>query len=370
MINSNNFLQSFLSDYLLKKAPILFFIFSTDGKIIETNDYVQKKLGRDLKNFRDLFVDFTIPEDFSELLAKHSLEKGYSVKTLSGQPVTFYFDFKRFEDCFFAVANRNIDELEAAQTSIFRLNSEYSNLTRELYRKNNELKQLDEMKNRLLGIAAHDLRNPLSVIMGYSELLIDNLASDPEGMGYLSEIKKCTDFQMRLISDILDFSKIEAGKIDLKLEYLDVLNVLEENLRLHRLLSKKKSIDIEMEKDENIPKTFLDPLRIAQVLNNLVSNAIKYSYEATKIFVKVFCKKSDIQISIVDHGQGIPANELDLLFKPFSRTSVKPTKGEMSTGLGLAIARKIVLEHHGKIWAESTLGIGSVFSFTLPVISS
>ena len=115
-----------------------------------------------------------------------------------------------------------------------------------------------------------------------------------------------------------------------------------------------------------IPVMVMDPDRIDQVMNNLINNAIKFSYPNTTITLRACVQDQDVVISVQDQGQGIPAQEVDNLFTDFGRTSVRPTAGEKSTGLGLAIVKRIVELHGGRIWVESKVGVGSVFTFTLP----
>ena len=115
-----------------------------------------------------------------------------------------------------------------------------------------------------------------------------------------------------------------------------------------------------------IPVIVMDPDRIDQVMNNLINNAIKFSYPNTTITLRSCVQDQDVVISVQDQGQGIPAQEVDNLFTDFGRTSVRPTAGEKSTGLGLSIVKRIVELHGGRIWVESTVGVGSIFTFTLP----
>ncbi|MBF0543031.1 MAG: HAMP domain-containing histidine kinase [Candidatus Riflebacteria bacterium] len=369
---SNRKPQDFVFDFINLKSKILFLIFSPNGRIFQGNEFARKRFGDpiDQKTYKDIFVAFPLPETFSEFLSSHSPEKAYSISDLSNIPETFYFHFEISEEKIYAIGERNAGELASAQIALLRLNTENSSLSRELYKKNSELKQLDEIKNRLLGIAAHDLRGPAGVILGFCELLQEQLTPDSAGLEFLSEIRGCAEFQLRLVSDVLDYSKIEAGKIDLKFRMVDISAILEDNLKFHRLLSRKKEIIIENFFEKGLPHILADPTRITQVLNNLISNAIKYSFEKGKITVRLSRVSEEFQIAVEDQGPGIPEKELNLLFKPFSRTSVRPTAGEPSSGLGLAIARKIILEHHGRIWVESQLGKGTIFTFTLPIRSN
>jgi two-component system, OmpR family, sensor kinase len=265
--------------------------------------------------------------------------------------------------------NRQEDPPVAYFEELSRLNNDLVNMQRELAKKNRELDELNKLKNQFLGIAAHDLRNPLSVILGFSALMLEegeaSLSEDQIMM--LDSILTSSEFMLRLINNLLDVSAIESGKLELKLEKADLLPVISKIIELNRVISHKKNISIHFTAPEYIPAINFDAGKIEQVLNNLISNAVKYSQPGTHVFVEAVKKESDVIISVTDQGQGIPEAELVKLFKPFSRTSVQSTAGEISTGLGLSIARNLISGHKGKIWVESTVGKGSTFYFSLPV---
>jgi len=240
---------------------------------------------------------------------------------------------------------------------------------KELEAKNSELNRLNEEKNYLLGMAAHDLRNPLGNILILSDFIIDESAdilSDTQ-RGFINMIKQSSTYMMGLINNILDVSKIESGKLEIKAKPVDLVSIIDNNLMLNIHLAEKKKIRLDKELCSDNLMIRADPQYIEQVLNNLISNAVKFSLSDTKIIVRLETNEDCATISVIDQGPGIPDNELGKLFKFFSRTSVTTTAGEHSTGLGLAISRKIVEAHNGEIKVESTKGVGSTFSFTLPV---
>ena len=241
---------------------------------------------------------------------------------------------------------------------------------RELAKKNVELARLNEEKNRFLGIVAHDLRNPLGVILLYSQLLIEELAPvlTDEQQEILSTINSSVEFMQHLIDDLLDIAKIESGKLELHRQPTDLVAFVQHNLVLNRVFASRKHIDLTFASDDDVPLLLLDRAKIDQVLNNLLSNAMKFSHPYTTVEVRVACVEGRVVMSIKDHGQGIPADELDKLFQPFQRTRVASTAGESSTGLGLMIVHKIVTGHDGSIHVESEVGTGTIFyvSFPLP----
>lgn len=237
--------------------------------------------------------------------------------------------------------------------------------TKELEEQNQLLKSLNEQKNEFRGIAAHDLRNPIGVIQGFSELLEENI--DDEFKDYTGEITKMSSKMLSLLNDLLDISKIEAGKLDLKKDEIDYNAFVAQNIRMNELLAKSKGIKIVSDLEVRGLIVSVDEEKINQVLNNLIGNAIKYSYPGSTITVKVFKEINQLVTQVIDNGQGIPEKEIDGLFYPFKQTSVRPTSGETSHGLGLAIVKKIIEGHNGHVGVSSEFGKGSVFSFILPI---
>jgi len=184
---------------------------------------------------------------------------------------------------------------------------------------------------------------------------------------FFSIIESSSEFMVRLIDDLLDISKIESGKLELNLQSTDLISLVKHNVELNSVLAEEKQIELLFSYDEHLPKIMIDAHKIEQVLNNLISNAIKFSYPQSTIEIHVTRSENNAVISVRDKGQGIPADELDKLFKPFEKSSVKGTEGEKSTGLGLIIVRKIVEGHQGEIWVESEVGKGATFYVSLPI---
>ena len=146
-----------------------------------------------------------------------------------------------------------------------------------------------------------------------------------------------------------------------------MVGLIRTSAQLNRLLAQQKEIELQFSCEEEQLTLLIDSYKIEQVLNNLLQNAIKFSYPGTLVTVELNRTDHDLLISIKDQGQGIPAEEMERLFKPFQKMSVRSTGGEPSTGLGLAIAKRIVDGHDGKIWAESEPGVGSTFYIRLPI---
>jgi signal transduction histidine kinase len=240
----------------------------------------------------------------------------------------------------------------------------------ELIQKNKELVDMNHEKNSILGIAAHDIRNSASAIYSFSDMLLENLKSK-ENLSDEKEIStiiyNASDNLLKLVTDLLDISKIESGKIDLDKSPNDYGAFLENRVNLYQIIARKKNINIVFQKIPDLKKVLFDPVYLSEVIDNLITNAIKYSNKDSEIIVTVRVTDNDrLRTEVKDFGIGINNMELDQLFKPFSKTSGKPTSGEASSGLGLAIAQKVIDLHGGEIGVESRINEGSTFFFTIP----
>lgn len=249
-----------------------------------------------------------------------------------------------------------------------RVNNELATLQRELARKNARLVRLDEQKNRLLGMAAHDLRNPLGVVQSYSEFLRDEAAEklDAEQREFIEAIWDASRFMLSIINDLLDVTQIEAGTLDLQLAETDLVDLVQRNVALNRVLASRKDIGLELVIPGEPVLMPVDARKIQQVLNNLVSNAIKHSHGGSTVQIVVEASGSTARVTVRDEGEGIAEESIPHLFQPFGQARKQGTAGEPSTGLGLAIVRRIVEGHGGRVGVESVPGKGSAFTVTLP----
>ena len=175
---------------------------------------------------------------------------------------------------------------------------------------------------------------------------------------------------LSLLDDILDITAIESGKLTLRPDVVDVKKFVEHIVKLNRYIGAQKQIALVADLEPNLPPMAFDPQRIEQVLNNLIGNAFKFSFTDKTVTVRVRRIDKAVEFSVIDQGQGIPADEIDKVFGEFQRVSTKPTADEHSTGLGLSICKRIVKLHEGEIGVESEVGTGSRFFFTLPLVTN
>jgi two-component system sensor histidine kinase/response regulator len=267
---------------------------------------------------------------------------------------------------------RNKEILESIGTLIANTVKQYQceenliNKNKDMAGANKKLAELNELKNRFLGIASHDLRNPLYLIKSYSEILKDDLKGkiSKTRQNYLRKILASSQFMETLLDNLLDISNIESGKYELQ-KHEECLNALTNSqMDTHELLAKKKNISIVLDL-ENIPTIYCDKNAIIQVMGNFIGNAIKFSPNNTNITVRTSRENNGVRFSVTDEGPGICSKEQELLFGEFQTLSNKPTGGEKSTGLGLAIVKKLINLHGGNVGVTSGDEQGCTFYFDL-----
>ena len=249
---------------------------------------------------------------------------------------------------------------------VARLRRELEQAREALDASQRDLRVLEKEMSRFIGIAAHDLRSPLANILTAGQYLRETLTDVGEDNEILlSFIPQQAHYMLSLISDLLDMSQLESGTFVLEREIIEIEPFVETIVRPHRSMAETKGIRILL----NVTASGwvdVDPKRLRQVLDNLISNAIKFSPHASTITITVEREDSKVRFSVQDEGPGISEQEQARLFQYFSRTSARPTGNETSTGLGLAIARRVVEAHGGEIGVVSAPGQGATFWFTLP----
>ena len=217
----------------------------------------------------------------------------------------------------------------------------------------NGLKKGNLAKNRIIGVASHDLRNPLASIRGLSDFLIESGPLNNEQQEIVETIQSTSDSMLHLVDKLLDLSMINSGKEHSNAEPCQVREVISSSINIYQFAANKKSIKLTLD-DRGMPeKLMLDKAQFRRLMDNLLSNAVKYSPFCSFIRVMTEQVNGIFKIVIEDEGPGIPEDEMHKLFTHFGKTSVQPTGNETSTGLGLAICREIVEFHRGKVYAKN-----------------
>lgn len=293
--------------------------------------------------------------------------------SLSEIPVIFITALNEVEDKINAFAAGGADFItkpivEEEVIARIRVHLENSRLLKQLKETNEYLKDINALKDKFLGIAAHDIRSPLAGISGLLETIIEGGIGEinPQQREMLTLAFNSSKQVFNIVGDLLDISVIESGNLSLNYEPASLTQIVEERVRFHQYSIKKKNIAIQTHLKET-PPILIDKGRIEQVLDNLLSNAAKFSPENSEIHVSVTLTEKTIEFGVQDKGPGLSQHDQEKLFGIFRKLSAKPTSGEKSSGLGLAICKKIIDAHKGTIQVTSSPGDGATFTVSLPV---
>jgi signal transduction histidine kinase len=282
---------------------------------------------------------------------------------------------KRFKEIFDANKNstdftdtlvREIVDKRAQQKDDEIKNNMLKSLVLKYAETERKLVELNDLKNKFLGIASHDLRNPIVSIRGFAELILNGAAGTitEDQKEFTGIIHDTAERMLLLLNDLLDISVIESGKFALDLRHGNIKSLVEKIIKLNGIVAEKKSITIHSDLDD-VSEFNFDSVRISQVLENLVSNAIKFSPVGGNIYVTLRQDGTERRVGVRDEGPGLSDEDKKKLFTEFQKLSARPTAGEKSTGLGLSIVKKIVDAHGGKIYIGDNPPPGVEFIFTL-----
>jgi signal transduction histidine kinase len=228
-----------------------------------------------------------------------------------------------------------------------------------------------EIQSKNLNMTLHDLRSPLGVLQGFAEISLERpwfQKLDPEASSIFQAFFRNTKYMIQLVNELSELGLIKSGQEIFEQKTTHLAVFLSEVVQTALQMAAQKEIRFKFLSAPQLPsEAFMDDHKLKRVILNLISNAIKFSNRKSEIIFRVDTKDNRLIFSVEDHGQGIPAHEFDKLFQEFGKTSVKPTEGEVSTGQGLAIAKRFVEMHQGKISVISSTGAGSTFSFWIPI---
>ncbi|MBO8144622.1 MAG: hybrid sensor histidine kinase/response regulator, partial [Thermodesulfobacterium sp.] len=244
--------------------------------------------------------------------------------------------------------------------------------SRELQEQNEALIKLNQQKNDFLSIAAHDLKNPLFVIQGAADFIAGDYEklSQEKVVEFASMISISSHQMLALLKNILNVNAIESGKMNISLRQVDILPTVRIVVDVYIERAKTKNITLQFQGEEKQYYAFVDNNLVHQILDNLISNAVKYSPHGKNIYVRLLQQESIVRCEVQDEGPGLSEADQQKLFCKFTRLTPEPTAQENSTGLGLFIVKKLVETMNGKVWCQSQLGQGTTFIVEFPVVNS
>jgi PAS domain S-box-containing protein len=376
---------------LLHAAPDAILEVNEEGRILILNEAVERMFGYSRAELLGLSVDQLVP---SSMRGGHAQHRGAYAEhpkarpmgtglELQGQrkdgslfPVEISLSPNWIEGSLHVIASvRDITERKAVEDRIRLLHEQYTaELTmknEQLEARNREVEQANRLKNEFLASMSHELRTPLHTIIGFSELLTEQLEG-PLGekqQRFIGHILQDARHLLELINEILDISKIESGRLELKRESFDFSQCVEEVLAGIRHQAAARNITLE-NKNRFHSSLHADRLRVKEILYNLLSNAVKFTPEGGRVWVEAISKGDTLHVSVCDTGIGIPEKEHPSIFEKFYQVGDTTGGVREGTGLGLPITKHLVELHGGTISVESRPGQGSSFRLTFPLLSA
>jgi len=254
----------------------------------------------------------------------------------------------------------NRDELGALAANVNRMNDELQRLYR-------ELETASRHKSEFLANMSHELRTPLNAIIGFSQVLRDGLFGEVNAKQeeYLEDILTSGHHLLALINDVLDLSKVEAGQVQLELAPFSIQDALERGVSMVREQATRNDVQVTLHANDGLHVVTGDERRVRQVIFNLLSNAVKFTSAGGSVDVTATRANGEVRVSVADTGPGITEDDLGRIFEEFQQTEAGARQHE-GTGLGLALSKRFVEMHGGRIWCDSEVGKGSTFVFTIP----
>lgn len=376
---------------LLEAAPDAIIEVDQEGRIILLNKVTEQLFGYDREELLLQSVEILIPENLRAGHHRHrqaycahpsTRPMGTGLK-LEGQrkdgsrfPVEISLSPVQFEEGFRVSAIiRDISERRIAEEQLKAIHTTFTEelaaKNHELETRNQEVERANHLKSEFLSGMSHELRTPLHTIVGFTELLEEEIQGplNDKQRRFIRHIHKDSQHLLALINDVLDLSKIESGRLELHREVFPLLEALEETVSSVRPRYDAKSIQLEI----SVPYAsglYADRLRFKQILYNLLSNAVKYTPDHGRVSIEVIRRDSFIEVSVTDTGIGIPLSQHESVFDKFYQIGQRQAGGLEGTGLGLAITRHLVEEHGGSIRLESEPGKGSRFTFSIPIVAT
>jgi signal transduction histidine kinase len=261
---------------------------------------------------------------------------------------------------------QDISVQKKMQRDMLAKNEGLNDIMKELVEKNKELLMLDKAKDKFISLVAHELRTPLTTIVSTADIIYHKIYDSEEEFKELAKnLYEQTNQMYELVNDILDLTKIQSGRLDFFISELDPSITIEKQVKIFTSMAETKSIRILFNRPQAAVLCFFDPVRLDQIVGNLISNAIKFNGSGGEVRIELALIDEEVQISIADNGIGIPENKFSAIFNEFE-TIENISNHHKGTGLGLPIVKRLVEAQGGKITLKSELGKGTTFFVSLP----
>ena len=312
-------------------------------------------------------IDVIAPEDRNRVLKN-------AAKRLRGEYVPQNYEVKtltKYGEIKYLVFSSTIIDFEGRKAFLTTmLDITERRMAEKALRKSEEqLRELNAQKDKFFSIIAHDLKGPFSSIIGFSEMLLEQInKKDYDEIGnFAAIIAQSSKQALDLLTNLLEWSRAHTGRMNLNPEIFDLSDLIVVNKRFYDFIAEAKEISVTLDVLEGL-KVVADSKMIETVLRNLISNAIKFTPNSGRVAVKAEVKDGEVLVSVKDNGVGIEKDRIGLLFGLDSSISTPGTNKERGTGLGLILCKEFIDKNKGRIWVESELGMGSVFYFSLPLV--
>lgn len=258
-------------------------------------------------------------------------------------------------------------ELERRQDVLEHQATEIEIINTQLQEQNQTLWELNNEKNEIMGIVAHDLKNPIGAVRNFAELIQEGYVPAEETSEIAEKITTVSNRMLELVTNLLDVNRLESGAMEISAIEFDIVPLVASIVESYQTQAAAKNIALYFRKETTETCVTADEQAVMQVLDNLISNAVKYSPHHKSIFVSLHSSKDKVRVEVKDEGPGLSPDDMKRLFGKFARLSARPTGGEHSTGLGLSIVKKMVEAMNGRVWCEAEVGKGATFIVELPL---